>query len=188
MGIPRWCIGIEFACQCSRCRFDSWVRKIPWRSKWQLTAIFFHEKFHEQRSLVGYIVHGLAGVQHDWVTEYTHMAHMSVNILTYFIYFLYVSKIKYITDGDKETEGIIVMWVLFFPFQTVMLKKSHRCKEVKPVSPKGNQPWIFIGRTDAKFEAPILATWCKEPTHWKRPWCWEILKAKGKGSGRGWDN
>ena len=30
------------------------------------------------------------------------------------------------------------------------------CKEIKPVNPKGNQPWIFIGRTDAKAEAPIL--------------------------------
>ena len=29
-------------------------------------------------------------------------------------------------------------------------------KEIKPVNPKGNQPWIFIGRTDAKAEAPIL--------------------------------
>ena len=30
------------------------------------------------------------------------------------------------------------------------------CKEIKPVNPKGNQPWIFIGRTDAETEAPIL--------------------------------
>ena len=30
------------------------------------------------------------------------------------------------------------------------------CKEVKPVTPKGNKPWIFIGRTDAEAEAPIL--------------------------------
>ena len=30
------------------------------------------------------------------------------------------------------------------------------CKEIKPVTPKGNQPWIFIGRTDAEAEAPIL--------------------------------
>ena len=29
-------------------------------------------------------------------------------------------------------------------------------KEIKPVSPKGDQPWIFIGRTDAEAEAPIL--------------------------------
>ena len=30
------------------------------------------------------------------------------------------------------------------------------CKEIKPVNPKGNQPWIFIGRTDAEAEAPVL--------------------------------
>ena len=29
-------------------------------------------------------------------------------------------------------------------------------KEIKPINPKGNQPWIFIGRTDAEAEAPIL--------------------------------
>ena len=30
-------------------------------------------------------------------------------------------------------------------------------------------------------------TWCKELTHWKRPWCWERLKAGGEGDDRGWD-
>ena len=32
-----------------------------------------------------------------------------------------------------------------------------------------------------------LATWCGEPTHWRRPWCWERLKAGGEGDDRGWD-
>ena len=32
-----------------------------------------------------------------------------------------------------------------------------------------------------------LATWCEEPTHWKKHCCWERLKAKGEGGGRGWD-
>ena len=32
-----------------------------------------------------------------------------------------------------------------------------------------------------------LATWCKELTHSKRPWCWERLKAGGEGDDRGWD-
>ena len=44
--------------------------------------------------------------------------------------------------------------------QTLVLEKTLEsplyCKEIKPVNPKGNQPWIFIGRTDAKAEAPIL--------------------------------
>ena len=45
-------------------------------------------------------------------------------------------------------------------FWTVVLEKTLESpldsKEVKPVIPKGNQPWIFIGRTDAKAEAPIF--------------------------------
>ena len=35
--------------------------------------------------------------------------------------------------------------------------------------------------------ANTLATWCKELTHWKRPWCWERLKTGGEGDDRGWD-
>ena len=31
------------------------------------------------------------------------------------------------------------------------------------------------------------STWCKELTHWKRPWCWERLRAGGEGDNRGWD-
>ena len=45
-------------------------------------------------------------------------------------------------------------------FWTMVLEKTLEspldCKEIKPVNPKGNQPWIFIGRTDAEAEAPIL--------------------------------
>ena len=65
------------------------------------------------------------------------------------------------------------------------LESPLDCKEIKPVNPKGNQYWIFIGRTDA--EAHVLATWCKELTQWKKPWCWERLKAGGEGDDRGWD-
>ena len=36
------------------------------------------------------------------------------------------------------------------------LERPFDRKEIKPVNPKGNQPCIFIGRTDAKAEAPIL--------------------------------
>ena len=42
-------------------------------------------------------------------------------------------------------------------FQTVELEKTlSHCKELKPVNPKGNQPWMFIGGTVAEAEAPIL--------------------------------
>ena len=36
------------------------------------------------------------------------------------------------------------------------LESPWDCMEIKPVNPKGNQPWIFIGRTDAKAEVPTL--------------------------------
>ena len=37
------------------------------------------------------------------------------------------------------------------------------------------------------FGPNTLASWCKELTHWKRPWCWERLRAGGEGEDRGWD-
>ena len=74
-------------------------------------------------------------------------------------------------------------------FWTLVLEKTLEnpldCKEIQPVHPKGDQSWVFIGRTDV--EADTLATWCKEWTHLKRPWCWERLKAGGEGDDRGWD-
>ena len=45
-------------------RFNPWVRKIPWRRKWQLTPIVLHGKFHGERSLVGQSM-GLQRVGHD---------------------------------------------------------------------------------------------------------------------------
>ena len=53
-GLPRWLSGKETACQCRRCRFDPWVRKIPWKWKWLPTPVFLPGEFHGQRSLVGY--------------------------------------------------------------------------------------------------------------------------------------
>ena len=53
-------------------------------------------------------------------------------------------------------------------FRTVLLEKTLEspldCKEIKLVSPKGNQPWIFIGRTDTEAEAPIL--WPTDAKNW----------------------
>ena len=56
-------------------------------------------------------------------------------------------------------------------------------KEIKPVHPKGNQPWVLIGRTDAEVETPIL--WPPGVKNWligKDPECWERLKAGGEGT------
>ena len=62
-------------------------------------------------------------------------------------------------------------------------------KEIKPVNPKGNQPWIFIGRTDAEAEAPIL--WPPDVKNWltgKEADAGKRLRARGEGDSRGWDS
>ena len=87
------------------------------------------------------------------------------------------------SELDCEERWAPKNWCLW----TVVLEKTlvspFDCKEIQPVHPKGDQSWVFIGRTDAKAETPIL----EELTHWKRPWCWERLGAGGEGDDRGWD-
>ena len=53
-------------------------------------------------------------------------------------------------------------------------------KEIKPEYSWKDWCWSWSSST--------LATWCKKLTHWKRPWCWERLKAKEEGDSRGWDS
>ena len=77
-------------------------------------------------------------------------------------------------------------------FWTVVLEKTLESpldfKEIQPVHPKGNQSWIFIWKDWCwSWNSNTLVTWCKELTHWKRPWCWERLKAGREGDNRGWD-
>ena len=65
-------------------------------------------------------------------------------------------------------------------FWTVMLEETLEkpldCKEIKPVHPKGNQSWIFIGRTDAEAEAPVL--WPSDVKNW--------LTGKDPDAGEDW--
>ena len=56
------------------------------------------------------------------------------------------------------------------------LESPLDCKEIKPVHPKGDQSWVFIGRTDAKAETPVL--W---PPHAK-----SLFIGKYSDAGRDW--
>ena len=68
-GLPWWLSSKESICQCRSCRFSPWVRKIPWRRKWQLTPVFLPGKSHEQRSLTGYCPWDLKRAGHNSVTK-----------------------------------------------------------------------------------------------------------------------
>ena len=70
-------------------------------------------------------------------------------------------------------------------FELCCWRRLLRVPGLQGVNPKGNQSWIVIGRTNAEAEAPIF--WPpdgEESTHWKRPWCWERLKAGREGDNR----
>ena len=74
-------------------------------------------------------------------------------------------------------------------FWTVVLEKTLESpldsKEIKQVNPKKNQPWIFVGRTDAK--PSILWPRDVKSQLIGKDWFWERLRAGGEGGDRGWD-
>ena len=77
-------------------------------------------------------------------------------------------------------------------FWTVVLEETLEspldCKEIQPVHSKGDQSWVFFGRTDAKAGTPI--PWPPDAKSWligKDSWRWEGLGAGGEGDDRGWD-
>ena len=88
---------------------------------------------------------------------------------------------------DHKEGWALKNWYL----RTVVLEKTLmnplETKEIKPVYCKGNHSWIFNRRTDAEAEGSsnTLPIWWEEMIQWKRPWCWERLKA-GEGDDRGW--
>jgi len=95
---------------------------------------------------------------------------------------------------DHKEGWVLKNWCLWTAVLEKTLEGPLDCKEVKPVNPIRNEPRIFIGRTDTEAEASIL--WppdgAEAPilwplTRWKRPWCWERLKAGGEGGDWGWD-
>ena len=56
-----------------------------------------------------------------------------------------------------------------------------------PTSQSSRKSVLNIHWKDWSWNSNTLATWCKELTHLKRPWCWERLKAREEGDNRGWD-
>ena len=57
---------------------------------------------------------------------------------------------------DHKESWVLKNWCFWTVVLEKILESSLDSKKIKPVNPKGNQSWIFIGRTDAKTEAPVL--------------------------------
>ena len=103
------------------------------------------------------------------------------------------------SQGNGFSSSHVGMWELDYKgswapknwcFWTVVLERTLEsplgCKEIQPVHPKGNQSWVFIGRTDVEAETPIL--WPRDANSWlswKDP---DAGKEKGMAEGEfvGW--
>ena len=100
----------------------------------------------------------------------------------------FVNKVLF-SKGYGVSSGLVWMWELDYKdswvltnwcFWTVILEKTLKspldCKEIQPVHPKGDQSWVFLGRTDVEAETPVL--WPPDAESW--------LIWKDADAGRDW--
>ena len=138
-GLPWWLSGKESTCQCRRHRFNPWVRKIPWRRKWQHTPVFLPGKSHGRESLVGYTPWGRKRVRPDRVSKQQQQTRSKSGKAsgtyslqnTLFILIIMVPKVTVsvvpvcIALGSLAAKASQNVMVLFFPKQF-----QHRLKLV----------------------------------------------------------
>ena len=93
----------------------------------------------------------------------------------------------WMSELDHKEGWVPNKWCLQIVVLDKTLESPLDCREIKPVNPKGNQPWILIGRIDAEDEVPIL--WPPDEKSWltgKDPDAEKDWRQK-KGGSRGWD-
>ena len=86
-------------------------------------------------------------------------------------------------EAERQRIDAFYLWcwrrLLRVPW-TARRSNQSTLKEINPNIHWKDWCWSWIANT--------LATWCQEPIHWKRPCCWERLRARGEGGNREWDD
>ena len=121
-----------------------------WRRKWQPTPLFLPGESQGWGILVGCRLWGRTESDTTEVTQQQQRVIWAIRVFT--------------------LDGITVVNVMS------KLPSENSLKEIKPVNPKRNQPWIFTGRTDAEAEAPVL--WTPDAKSW--------LIGKDSDAGKDW--
>ena len=85
--------------------------------------------------------------------------------------------------------GRIINNLRYVEDTTVMAESEEELKSLlMKVKEESEKTGLKLNIQKTKYwNSNTLATWCKELTHWKRPWCWERLKVGREGDNRGWD-
>ena len=110
--LPGGANGKESACQCRRCKFSPWVRKITWSRKWQPTPVFLAGEFHGQRILVHYRTWGCKSVSH------THTYSKCIENIEQ----------NFPKCWEKFTPGTEILGDLFFFFSNTVMLESCSLK------------------------------------------------------------
>ena len=100
---------------------------------------------------------------------------------------LQTNKLGMVVRVDYKENWALKNWCFWIVVLEKTLESPLDCKEIQPVHPKGNQSWVFIGRTDAEAETPKL--WPPDAKNWliwKGPDAGKDWRQKEKGV-TGWD-
>ena len=126
----------------------------------------------------------------SWVASAGEMAHWGY-IRRSLHNYIWIYKLVWMWELDYKESWAPKNWCFWTVVLEMTLESPLDCKEIQPAHPKGNQSWIFIGRTDAEAETPIL--WPPDAKNWlirKDPdggkdWKWEE-KGMTKDETVGW--
>ena len=153
LGLPWWLSGKESFCHCRRYGFNPWVRKIPWRRKWQPTPVFLSGESHGQRSLAGYNPWGHQRVGHDLATKQP-LAKYHV-CAKYFAYSISITRLCFSLSipvsgkatGNPVSQGPALAgpdsctgpsWPQCTALYSTVLFSVHAGKTLSPCSKQGN--------------------------------------------------
>ena len=124
---------------------------------------------------------GSLGVGHNWETSlslftFKNQRHYFANKVMYRQSYGFSSSHVWMWELNHKESWALKNWCFWTVVLEKMLESPLNYKEIQPVHPKGDQSWIFIGRTDAEAETPIL--WPPDVKSW--------LIGKGPDAGEDW--
>ena len=89
---------------------------------------------------------------------------------------------------DNKKGWVLKNWCPWTVVFEKTLESPLESKEIKPVNPKGNQSWIFIGGLMLTMKCQFFGHLMRKADSMERLWCWASFRAGGVGDDRGWDD
>ena len=173
----RWLSGIESACQCGRYEIHPWVRKIPWRRKWQPIPVLLPGKFHGQRSWVGYSPRGR---KESDMTEHTHNVFMPTATI-----WMGETKLRKMNWEEKMLPNMRRNHVIFFfPYSLALLKTTSIWGECFRVNQSKHHHFLYKSQLHSTLKY-WDARGGRELGEEKKMWSKSRGEAGGEGRGRG---